>query len=201
MSVHTPSAPRRAELPAVLAGRADRQPRSPPTSPRRSPSSCPRRPARSSTRSSPAAGLAARCDRAGHPRCRPGAGAALAGRRRGRVGRLRRSRPSPSSASPPLCTAALDAVHHPAAQPPGSRVHLPAHRRHLHAVHAAAAGGNRAGRHVEHRVGRRTRGRAFRVLWTEAPRWLYTPVYIAMGWARCSSSPTSSRMAASPWWR
>jgi hemolysin III len=25
-------------------------------------------------------------------------------------------------------------------------------------------------------------GMAFRVLWTEAPRWLYTPVYIAMGW-------------------
>jgi hemolysin III len=26
-------------------------------------------------------------------------------------------------------------------------------------------------------------GIAFRVLWVEAPRWLYTPVYIALGWA------------------
>lgn len=26
-------------------------------------------------------------------------------------------------------------------------------------------------------------GIAFRVFWTDAPRWLYTPVYIAMGWA------------------
>jgi hemolysin III len=26
-------------------------------------------------------------------------------------------------------------------------------------------------------------GMAFRVLWTDAPRWLYTPVYIALGWA------------------
>ena len=25
-------------------------------------------------------------------------------------------------------------------------------------------------------------GMVFRVLWTEAPRWLYTPVYLAMGW-------------------
>jgi hemolysin III len=26
-------------------------------------------------------------------------------------------------------------------------------------------------------------GVGFRVLWTDAPRWLYTPIYIAMGWA------------------
>jgi hemolysin III len=26
-------------------------------------------------------------------------------------------------------------------------------------------------------------GIAFRLLWTDAPRWLYTPVYIALGWA------------------
>ena len=26
-------------------------------------------------------------------------------------------------------------------------------------------------------------GIAFRVFWTDAPRWLYTPVYIALGWA------------------
>jgi hemolysin III len=26
-------------------------------------------------------------------------------------------------------------------------------------------------------------GMAFRVLWTDAPRWLYTPIYIALGWA------------------
>ena len=26
-------------------------------------------------------------------------------------------------------------------------------------------------------------GAAFRVLWIDAPRWLYTPVYIALGWA------------------
>jgi len=26
-------------------------------------------------------------------------------------------------------------------------------------------------------------GVAFRVLWTDAPRWLYTPMYIALGWA------------------
>jgi hemolysin III len=26
-------------------------------------------------------------------------------------------------------------------------------------------------------------GVAFRVFWTDAPRWLYTPVYIALGWA------------------
>ncbi|WP_372736480.1 hemolysin III family protein [Nocardioides sp.] len=26
-------------------------------------------------------------------------------------------------------------------------------------------------------------GMLFRVLWTDAPRWLYTPIYIAMGWA------------------
>lgn len=26
-------------------------------------------------------------------------------------------------------------------------------------------------------------GAAFRVFWLEAPRWLYTPVYIALGWA------------------
>lgn len=26
-------------------------------------------------------------------------------------------------------------------------------------------------------------GMAFRVLWTDAPRWLYTPMYIALGWA------------------
>jgi hemolysin III len=26
-------------------------------------------------------------------------------------------------------------------------------------------------------------GMVFRVLWTDAPRWLYTPVYIALGWA------------------
>jgi hemolysin III len=26
-------------------------------------------------------------------------------------------------------------------------------------------------------------GAAFRVLWTDAPRWLYTPLYIALGWA------------------
>ena len=26
-------------------------------------------------------------------------------------------------------------------------------------------------------------GATFRVLWTSAPRWLYTPVYIALGWA------------------
>ncbi len=25
-------------------------------------------------------------------------------------------------------------------------------------------------------------GMAFRILWTDAPRWLYTPLYIAMGW-------------------
>jgi hemolysin III len=28
-----------------------------------------------------------------------------------------------------------------------------------------------------------TLGVAFRVLWTDAPRWLYTPIYIALGWA------------------
>lgn len=26
-------------------------------------------------------------------------------------------------------------------------------------------------------------GVAFRVLWTDAPRWLYTPIYMALGWA------------------
>ena len=26
-------------------------------------------------------------------------------------------------------------------------------------------------------------GVAFRVFWTDAPRWLYTPIYIALGWA------------------
>jgi hemolysin III len=26
-------------------------------------------------------------------------------------------------------------------------------------------------------------GIAFRILWTDAPRWLYTPIYIALGWA------------------
>ena len=26
-------------------------------------------------------------------------------------------------------------------------------------------------------------GMAFRVLWTEAPRWLYVPIYVALGWA------------------
>jgi hemolysin III len=26
-------------------------------------------------------------------------------------------------------------------------------------------------------------GVAFRVFWTHAPRWLYTPIYIALGWA------------------
>lgn len=32
-------------------------------------------------------------------------------------------------------------------------------------------------------VDRRRRGIAFRVFWVGAPRWLYTPCYIAMGWA------------------
>ena len=37
------------------------------------------------------------------------------------------------------------------------------------------------------RLGRR-RGRvAFRVLWPHAPRWLYVPVYIALGWVAVSS--------------
>ncbi len=26
-------------------------------------------------------------------------------------------------------------------------------------------------------------GVLFRVFWTDAPRWLYTPIYIGMGWA------------------
>ena len=26
-------------------------------------------------------------------------------------------------------------------------------------------------------------GVVFRVFWTDAPRWLYTPIYIALGWA------------------
>ena len=26
-------------------------------------------------------------------------------------------------------------------------------------------------------------GVLFRVFWTDAPRWLYTPIYIALGWA------------------
>jgi len=26
-------------------------------------------------------------------------------------------------------------------------------------------------------------GMAFRILWTDAPRWLYTPIYMALGWA------------------
>ena len=32
-------------------------------------------------------------------------------------------------------------------------------------------------------MGRRAVGIAFRVFWIGAPRWLYLPVYIALGWA------------------
>ncbi len=64
------------------------------------------------------------------------------------------------------------------------RQHLRAHRRHLHALRPA----------VPRRLGRARRccsscGRAaiggvlFRVFWTDAPRWLYTPMYLALGWA------------------
>ena len=32
-------------------------------------------------------------------------------------------------------------------------------------------------------------GVLFRVLWTDAPRWLYTPIYIALGWAAVFFTP------------
>ena len=62
--------------------------------------------------------------------------------------------------------------------------HLPADRRQLHAVHAAAAA--RRGPRVLLSVvwaRRHPRASLFRVFWTGAPRWLYTPIYIALGWA------------------
>lgn len=40
-------------------------------------------------------------------------------------------------------------------------------------------------------------GIAFRVFWVGAPRWLYTPCYLALGWARSSSCRTSCAPAAS----
>lgn len=41
-------------------------------------------------------------------------------------------------------------------------------------------------------------GVAFRILWADAPRWLYTPIYIALGWAAVLYAPefTSSAGAA-----
>src|SRR6476620_3899696 len=33
-------------------------------------------------------------------------------------------------------------------------------------------------------------GVLFRVFWTDAPRWLYLPIYIAMGWAAIFCSPS-----------
>ena len=32
------------------------------------------------------------------------------------------------------------------------------------------------------RLGRRASGVAFRVFWSDAPRWVYTPIYVALGW-------------------
>ncbi len=36
-------------------------------------------------------------------------------------------------------------------------------------------------------------GVAFRVLWTDAPRWLYVPIYIALGWAAIFYVPEFAR--------
>lgn len=39
-------------------------------------------------------------------------------------------------------------------------------------------------------------GVAFRVFWTDAPRWLYTPIYISMGWAALFFLPDFARGAS-----
>jgi hemolysin III len=41
-------------------------------------------------------------------------------------------------------------------------------------------------------------GMAFRVLWTEAPRWLYTPVYMLLGWAAVPFLGDFSRNGSAP---
>ena len=40
-------------------------------------------------------------------------------------------------------------------------------------------------------------GALFRTLWTEAPRWLYVPIYLAMGWAAPMSATLFKRSSLS----
>ena len=62
--------------------------------------------------------------------------------------------------------------------------HLPADRRLLHAVQPDAARGRRADACCSSIVwSGAVLGVLFRVFWTGAPRWLYLPIYIALGWA------------------
>ena len=68
----------------------------------------------------------------------------------------------------------------PAAARP--RQHLPDHRRHLHAVRRAAARRRGGGRCCWPGVGRRAGRHRLPRLLVGAPRWLYTPVYLALGW-------------------
>ena len=69
------------------------------------------------------------------------------------------------------------------AQAPGPLQHLPDHRRHLHALRAAAAARRgSSGRCCSIVWVGAIAGVLFRVFWVGAPRWLYTPVYVALGW-------------------
>ena len=62
--------------------------------------------------------------------------------------------------------------------------HLLAHRRYLHAVRLdPALDGDARGSCCASSGAGLLLGIAFRVLWIGAPRWLYLPVYIALGWA------------------
>ena len=42
-------------------------------------------------------------------------------------------------------------------------------------------------------------GVVFRVFWTDAPRWLYIPVYVALGWAAVFWSPTFAATRRPPY--
>ena len=115
------------------------------------------------------------------------------GAHRPRRQHARAASPAPSSPSPPACCSASSALYHrgnwgprgdgdPA--PARPRQHLPDHRGHLHAAHDAAAARRQAAARCCGWSGRGAlAGIAFRVFWVGAPRWLYTPCYIALGWA------------------
>ena len=45
---------------------------------------------------------------------------------------------------------------------------------------------------ARHRVGRRHRGVALKMLWPTAPRWVGVPLYIALGWVAVFVMPDSS---------
>ena len=130
-----------------------------------------------------AARLAARRRRPGRARRRDRAGRAVARHRGGRrVSGLRSDDGAAVRGERGVPPRPLDRAHPRCSAADRPREHLPAHRGDVHAVRRAAARGRPAHGAAVHRVGRRAARRALPILWVDAPRWLYVPAYVVLGW-------------------